>query len=76
MLLEKIWVKKPKLLEAVKDANAIIIHSDICVMLGSAGCRQGTEDCGAYRCPEYDNIDLKAATAHNGMCNEYSGTGH
>ena len=45
VLLEK-YGEKAKLLEAVKDANAIIIRSDII----DAGCRQGTEDCGACRC--------------------------
>ena len=50
-LLEK-YGEKTKLLEAVADADAIIIRSDIidAEVLGSARCRQATEDCGTCRC--------------------------
>ena len=51
VLLEK-YGEKAKLLEAVKDANAIIIRSDII----DAEVRAGAG---------YDNVDLEAATAHN-----------
>lgn len=71
VLLEK-YGEKAKLLEAVKDANAIIIRSDIidAEVLDAAKELKIVVRAGAG----YDNVDLEAATAHNGMCNEYSGT--
>ena len=70
VLLEK-YGEKAKLLEAVKDANAIIIRSDIidAEVLDAAKELKIVVRAGAG----YDNVDLEAATAHN-MCNEYSGT--
>ncbi len=55
--------KKPKLLEAVKDANAIIIRSDIidAQVLDAAKELKIVVRAGAG----YDNVDLEAATAHN-----------
>ena len=44
VLLEK-YTDKAQLLDAVKDANAIIIRSDI-----SVGCCERVEDCGSCRC--------------------------
>ena len=45
--LEK-YGEKAKLLEAVKDANAIIIRSASLML--KCWMPQGTEDCGACRC--------------------------
>ena len=62
MLLEK-YGEKAKLLEAVKDANAIIIRSDIidAEVLDAAKELKIVVRAGAG----YDNVDLEAATAHN-----------
>ena len=67
VLLEK-YGEKAKLLEAVKDVNAIIIRSDIidAEVLDAAKELKIVVRAGAG----YDNVDLAAATAHN----EYSGT--
>ena len=61
-LLEK-YGDKAKLLEAVKDANAIIIRSDIidAEVLDAAKELKIVVRAGAG----YDNVDLAAATAHN-----------
>ena len=61
-LLEK-YGDKAKLLEAVKDANAIIIRSDIidAEVLDAAKELKIVVRAGAG----YDNVDLDAATAHN-----------
>ena len=61
-LLEK-YGEKAKLLEAVKDANAIIIRSDIidAEVLDAAKELKIVVRAGAG----YDNVDLDAATAHN-----------
>ena len=77
VLLEK-YGEKAKLLEAVKDANAIIIRSDIidAEVLDAAKELKIVVRAGAG----YDNVDLEAATAHN-VCvmntpgqNMYNGT--
>jgi len=62
VLLEK-YGEKAKLLEAVKDANAIIIRSDIidAEVLDAAKDLKIVVRAGAG----YDNVDLAAATAHN-----------
>ena len=59
----KNMVKKAKLLEAVKDVNAIIIRSDIidAEVLDAAKELKIVVRAGAG----YDNVDLAAATAHN-----------
>lgn len=61
-LLEK-YTEKRQLLEAVKDADAIIIRSDIidADVLDAAGQLKIVVRAGAG----YDNVDLDAATAHN-----------
>ena len=63
-LLEK-YTQKAELLEAVKDANAIIIRSDIidAEVLDAAKELKIVVRAGAG----YDNVDLDAATAH-GVC--------
>ena len=62
VLLEK-YGEKAKLLEAVKDVNAIIIRSDIidADVLDAAKELKIVVRAGAG----YDNVDLAAATAHN-----------
>ncbi len=62
VLLEK-YVEKAKLLEAVEDANAIIIRSDMvdAEVLEAAKELKIVVRAGAG----YDNVDLEAATAHN-----------
>ena len=62
VLLEK-YGEKAKLLEAVKDANAIIIRSDIidAEVLEAAKELKIVVRAGAG----YDTVDLEAATAHN-----------
>ena len=62
VLLEK-YGEKANLLEAVKDANAIIIRSDIidAEVLDAAKELKIVVRAGAG----YDNVDLAAATAHN-----------
>ena len=69
-LLEK-YGEKAKLLEAVKDADAIIIRSDVidAEVLDAAKELKIVVRAGAG----YDNVDLEAATAQC-MCHEYSGT--
>ena len=61
-MLEK-YGEKAKLLEAVKDVNAIIIRSDIidAEVLDAAKELKIVVRAGAG----YDNVDLAAATAHN-----------
>lgn len=61
-LLEK-YTEKAQLLDAVKDADAIIIRSDIidAEVLAAAGQVKIVVRAGAG----YDNVDLQAATAHN-----------
>lgn len=61
-LLEK-YTEKSQLLDAVKDANAIIIRSDIIdsEVLDAAKELKIVVRAGAG----YDNVDLAAATAHN-----------
>lgn len=61
-LLEK-YTEKAQLLDAVKDANAIIIRSDIidAEVLEAAKELKIVVRAGAG----YDNVDLAAATAHN-----------
>ncbi|GHT06466.1 D-3-phosphoglycerate dehydrogenase [Bacteroidia bacterium] len=61
-LLEK-YTEKSQLLDAVKDANAIIIRSDLidAEVLDAAKKLQIVVRAGAG----YDNVDLAAATAHN-----------
>lgn len=61
-LLEK-YTDKAQLLEAVKDANAVIIRSDIidAPVLDAAKELKIVVRAGAG----YDNVDLAAATAHN-----------
>lgn len=61
-LLEK-YTDKKQLLDAVKDANAIIIHSDQidAEVLDAAKELKIVVRAGAG----YDNVDLAAATAHN-----------
>ena len=63
-LLEK-YTEKAQLLDAVKDANAIIIRSDIidAAVLDAAKELKIVVRAGAG----YDNVDLEAATAH-GVC--------
>lgn len=63
-LLEK-YTDKAQLLDAVKDANAIIIRSDIIdkEVLDAAKNLKIVVRAGAG----YDNVDLEAATAH-GVC--------
>lgn len=63
-LLEK-YTEKAQLLEAVKDANAIIIRSDIidAEVLDAAKELKIVVRAGAG----FDNVDLEAATAH-GVC--------
>ncbi|MDR0960977.1 MAG: 3-phosphoglycerate dehydrogenase [Mediterranea sp.] len=63
-LLEK-YTSKTQLLEAVKEANAIIIRSDIidAEVLDAAKALKIVVRAGAG----YDNVDLDAATAH-GVC--------
>ncbi len=63
-LLEK-YTDKAQLLDAVKDANAIIIRSDIidAEVLEAAKELKIVVRAGAG----YDNVDLNAATAH-GVC--------
>ncbi len=62
VLLEK-YGEKAKLLDAVKDANAIIIRSDVidAEVLDAAKELKIVVRAGAG----YDNVDLQAATAHN-----------
>lgn len=62
VLLEK-YTEKSQLLDAVKDANAIIIRSDIidAEVLNAAKELKIVVRAGAG----YDNVDLEAATAHN-----------
>ncbi len=64
VLLEK-YGEKANLLEAVKDANAIIIRSDVidAEVLEAAKELKIVVRAGAG----YDNVDLEAATAH-GVC--------
>ena len=61
-LLEK-YTDKAQLLEAVADADALIIRSDIvdAAVLDAAKQLKIVVRAGAG----YDNIDLEAATAHN-----------
>ena len=61
-LLEK-YTEKAQLLEAVKDADALIIRSDKidAVVLNAAPKLKIAVRAGAG----YDNVDLEAATAHN-----------
>ncbi len=61
-LLEK-YTDKSQLLDAVKDANAVIIRSDIidAPVLDAAKDLKIVVRAGAG----YDNVDLTAATAHN-----------
>lgn len=61
-LLEK-YTEKSQLLDAVKDANAIIIRSDIidAEVLDAAKELKIVVRAGAG----YDNVDLETATAHN-----------
>ncbi|MDR0833457.1 MAG: 3-phosphoglycerate dehydrogenase [Candidatus Symbiothrix sp.] len=61
-LLEK-YTEKSQLLDAVHDANAIIIRSDIidAEVLDAAKALKIVVRAGAG----YDNVDLAAATAHN-----------
>ena len=61
-LLEK-YTDKAQLLEAVEDADALIIRSDIvdAAVLDAAKRLKIVVRAGAG----YDNIDLEAATAHN-----------
>ncbi|GHT44646.1 D-3-phosphoglycerate dehydrogenase [Bacteroidia bacterium] len=62
-LLEK-YTEKKQLLDAVRDANAIIIRSDIIdaeVLDAAGGQLKIVVRAGAG----YDNVDLAAATAHN-----------
>ena len=61
-LLEK-YTHKSQLLDAVKDANAVIIRSDIidAPVLDAAKDLKIVVRAGAG----YDNVDLAAATAHN-----------
>ncbi|WP_303020005.1 NAD(P)-dependent oxidoreductase [Parabacteroides goldsteinii] len=61
-LLEK-YTDKAQLLDAVKDANAVIIRSDIidAPLLDAAKELKIVVRAGAG----YDNVDLAAATAHN-----------
>ena len=61
-LLEK-YTEKAQLLEAVKDADALIIRSDKidAVVLNAAPKLKIAVRAGAG----YDNVDLSAATAHN-----------
>jgi len=61
-LLEK-YTEKSQLLDAVKDANAIIIRSDIidAEVLDAAKNLKIVVRAGAG----YDNVDLDSATAHN-----------
>ncbi|MCD8042511.1 MAG: NAD(P)-binding domain-containing protein [Tannerellaceae bacterium] len=61
-LLEK-YTEKAQLLDAVKDADAIIIRSDIidAEVLDAAKQLKIVVRAGAG----YDNVDLEAATAHN-----------
>lgn len=63
-LLEK-YTEKAQLLDAVKDANAIIIRSDIidAEVLDAAKALKIVVRAGAG----FDNVDLEAATAH-GVC--------
>lgn len=63
-LLEK-YTEKTQLLEAVKDANAVIIRSDIidAEVFDAAKELKIVVRAGAG----YDNVDLQAATAH-GVC--------
>lgn len=63
-LLEK-YTEKAQLLDAVKDAHAIIIRSDIidAEVLDAAKALKIVVRAGAG----YDNVDLEAATAH-GVC--------
>lgn len=62
ILLEK-YGEKAKLLEAVKDVDAIIIRSDVidAEVLDAAKQLKIVVRAGAG----YDNVDLAAATAHN-----------
>ncbi len=62
VLLEK-YGEKAKLLDAVKDANAIIIRSDVidAEVFDAAKELKIVVRAGAG----YDNVDLEAATAHN-----------
>lgn len=62
ILLEK-YGEKAKLLEAVKDVDAVIIRSDVinAEVLGAAKQLKIVVRAGAG----YDNVDLAAATAHN-----------
>jgi D-3-phosphoglycerate dehydrogenase len=62
VLIEK-YTEKSQLLDAVKDANAIIIRSDIidAEVLDAAKALKIVVRAGAG----YDNVDLGAATAHN-----------
>ncbi|GAP71510.1 D-3-phosphoglycerate dehydrogenase [Candidatus Symbiothrix dinenymphae] len=62
VLLEK-YTEKKQLLDAVRDANAIIIRSDIidAEVLDAATQLKIVVRAGAG----YDNVDLAAATAHN-----------
>ena len=64
VLLEK-YTDKTQLLDAVKDANAIIIRSDIIdkEVFEAAKELKIVVRAGAG----YDNVDLEAATAH-GVC--------
>ncbi len=61
-LLEK-YADKKELLDAVKDADAVIIRSDVVdgEVLGAAKDLKIVVRAGAG----YDNVDLSAATAHN-----------
>ena len=60
VLLEK-YTEKAQLLDAVKDADALIIRSDKVDALDAAKQLKIVVRAGAG----YDNIDLAAATAHN-----------
>mgnify|MGYP000246596208 CR=1 FL=1 len=70
-LLEK-YTEKQQLLDAVKDANAVIIRSDIIdkEVLDAAKELKIVVRAGAG----YDNVDLEAATAHGVLRDEYAGT--
>ena len=71
VLLEK-YGEKAKLLEAVKDVNAIIIRSDIidAEVLDAAKELKIVVRAGAG----YDNVDLAARYGTQCVCYEYSGT--
>ena len=69
-ILEK-YTDRAQLLEAVKDADALIVRSDIvdAALMDAAPQLKIVVRAGAG----YDNIDLKAATAHNIIVENTSG---